>query len=340
MLKRIIVVLIALLFSLFCGCSAEPSKNEFSTTSPEVDAKQGWDEEVQTEFADEYDENAITVAFLMENGFPRTIKQYIEDVENVNIISFHSTNALEKSNLIKTKLMAKDTDIDVFYVLWSDAYTYISASFYEDLSKYDGLKKRFEENAFASAAASYNGGYVGVPFDGIIETTVQKGEPTFFKYCIKNISAVEGVIRDEGGKEYYRVLKYLDDNADDEQRHSDFYGFEGDDFDDEFYKKDYNTIDCHFVMMNPFSEKKEQAAKFLEYVFDIENQVIPTDFAIYNYYPSTVPEGEIYRQWDFYPYTLVEPLRNAWCDVRSEDEKPSKHLAKEVVNQVEMRFQG
>ncbi|GEM_PF-5641534 len=340
MKKISILIALALLFSLFCSCSAEPTKNESSATSSENAAKPSWDVEIQTEISDDYDENAITVAYIMEDAFPLIIKQYIENVENVNVISFHGNNALETSSLIKTKLMAKDTDIDVFYVLGMDAFTYISALFYEDLSKYDGLKKRFEDSAFASAAASYNGGYVGIPFEGTCQMTTQTSEPTFFKYCIKNISAVEGAIRDESGNEYYRVLKYLDDNADDEQRHSDFYSFGGDEFDDDFYKNDYNTINCNFIMMNPFSEKKEKAAKFLEYVFDIENQAISSDAIIYNLYPSTVPDGEIYRQWDFYPYTLIEPLRNAWCDVRSEDEKPSKRLAKDVVNQVEMRFEG
>lgn len=291
----------------------------------------------------EVDEDAITIAFIGGIDISHIIRQYMLEVGNVNIQEYLMENSGDE--LIDTKLMSKDTDIDVYVTIPLHQYSYIKMSYYEDLSQFDILKERFDSCSFAKCAASYNGELIGVPIDPRYSETVGSTiGATLIKYCIRNLSALNGEYRDEDGSELYEMLGHI----------RDVVGVDGIDnpyesVEDTYYTEEYKNIYSLFMMINPFSEKKEQAAEFLAYVFDILNQDIPCNSDVgWNApifpYPEIENVDDVHLYWDYYPWVIAEPIAEAYNKVRDGKtdgkDKTLKDLAEDAARNVRMRLDG
>ena len=291
----------------------------------------------------EVDEDAITIAFVGGYEASYIIRQYMLDVGNVNIQEYITQNNGHEA--LNTKLLAKDTDIDIYVAFPYYLYSNIVNSYYEDLSQFDSLKERFDNCNFAKSAASYNGELVGVPVDIIYsETVTNTVAPTLIKYCIRNLSALNGEYKDEDGKELYDMLKHLRDEV----------GADGMEdptayIEDTYYLEEYRTVAGQLFMMNPFSKKKEQAAEFLAFAFDVLNQDIPLDLGEgwdvwITPYPEIGSTDEVHLYWDYYPWVIAEPIARAYnevCDGKTNGKnKTLKKLAEEAARNVRMRLDG
>lgn len=287
------------------------------------------------EVRERYDENAITIAFCgIDPDLLSIIRQYMEEVENVNIVEFPIENGIEQLN---TKLMAQDTDIDLFYDVTFYMYTYIKMSYYTDLSQFGALKERIESNNFARCAASCNGGYIGIPLNSCyFDYATVDCNWTIDKYLAKNLSALNGEFKDPDGEELYKVLRHFYDHPDDPREGAP-------------YNEDFKMIDASFLIMNPSSEKKEKAAEFMAYLFDFING----GFELSGKYGKTTPctpypeledTSDIHLAWDYQPWSIMEPVRLAWNDVRDGktdgSEKALRKLAQDAARGVLMRLEG
>lgn len=252
----------------------------------------------------EYYEGALTIAFRGGVDLPSIIMDSLENGEQINVVEYPLSGPFEPLNM---KLMAGDSDIDIFYTLSLDLYTYITSGYYEDLSQYDVLREKFESNEFVDHVASYNGTYVGLPIECYYyDTATNEQNDSFTKYLAKNVSALNGEFRDENGDELFELLRYLYDHPDDPRS-------------DPFYEDtEVRMIGGNFLMINPYSEHKEEAAEFLAYCFDLlTGEKTMSTRTIAKPYPTGIDDFEgVALYWDFQPWSIIEPLREAYNSYR------------------------
>lgn len=276
----------------------------------------------------EYYEGALTIAFRGGVDVKFIIMDLLESGEKINVVEYPFGGPFESLNM---KLMAEDSDIDIFYTLSLDLYTYITSGYYEDLSQYDVLREKFESNEFVDYVASYNGTYVGLPIECYYyDTATNEQNDSFTKYLAKNVSTLNGEFRDENGDELFELLRYLYDNPDDPRS-------------DPFYEDtEVRMIGGDFLMINPYSERKEEAAEFLAYCFDLlTGEKAAPIHPIAKPYPTGIDDFEgVALYWDFQPWSIVEPLREAYNTFRQTDgtDAELRKLATDAANGTCMRL--
>ncbi len=276
----------------------------------------------------EYYEGALTIAFEGGGDLQSIIRDALANGEQINVVEYPMGIHADALNL---KLMAGDSDIDIFFTFYLDTYTYITSGYYEDLSQYDVLREKFESNEFVNHVASYNGTYVGLPIECYYyDTATNEQNDSFTKYLVKNVSALNGEFRDENGDELFELLRYLYDNPDDPRS-------------DPFYEDtEVRMIGGDFLMINPYSERKEEAAEFLAYCFDLltgEKTMSTRTIAIP--YPTGIDDFEgVALYWDFQPWTIIEPLREAYNTLRQTDgtDAELRKLATDAASGTSMRL--
>ncbi len=334
-MRRVVIIFISMLLfaSVLTGCdgaSIDNEKTNSESASPQFNNI--FDDVPEGIYMfgknPEYKEGAITIALCGGVDLPNIIRQYIKEVDHINIVEYplgyyHGS--------LNTKLMAKDSDIDIFFTQTLDICSYITTHAYEDLSNFDILKERFESNEYANFIASYNDTYVGVPIGNYYyDSSTANVSDTFNKYLVRNLSALNGEFKDKDGEEFYRVLRYLYDNPDDPK-------------DTPFYEGEIGVIGGDFLMMNPYSEKKEQAAEFLAYCFDILNGDIETDgYTVLYPYIELESYENVSLYWDHQPWSIVEPLKNVYNSFKDTDgsDEELKELAQDAARQTDMRMNG
>lgn len=235
----------------------------------------------------------------------------------------------DQENRLDIKLMAGDTDFDLFIPSFSEQQKYFSAGMYEDLSQYDGLKQRLDQNAAANAMASLGDTYVGMPISiglYIDKQAYPDSGPQAYSiimskllYCANNFNIIEGTYLDPDGDELYKLLKFIYDNPDGNEAEMP-------------YSDDCMLINSEFLVMNPSGSNKENTVKFLEYVFD----------AMQSSYIDISTAENVYILWKTYSPTYSQAIYSAANTISQCDGKNStiKQIAKEAAQETLMLLAG
>ena len=234
----------------------------------------------------------------------------------------------DSSDRLDFKLMAGDTDFDLFIPVYKNQHKYFNAGMYEDLSNYDSLKQRLDGNLAAGFISGLGDTYVGMPISiGPYiskETYPGDGSPRAYSivmsellYLANNVNVTTGTYLDPDGDELYKLLKFIYDNPNGNE-------------DEMPFSDDCMLISCEFVIMNPSSKNKENCVKFLEYLFD-------TKESSYIHLDST---ENVYSFWKSYAWSYVEPVFDAANSISRCDGKNStiKDIAREAAAEVDMRL--
>ena len=236
------------------------------------------------------------------------------------------------------KLMAGDTDFDLFMPIYMHQHKYFLADMFEDLSKYEGLKQRLDGNLAAGYVSNINGKYIGIPTH--IENGWNKesfpedgGPNTYSKiisrvlYLSKNIDIADGVFKDSDGTELYKLLRFLYDNPEGNEAKMPF-------------GKEVNALSNEFIIMNPSSTHKENCVKFLEYVFDALNGDIEGIVPEEQQYLDLDTTDDVYVYWRLFAWDYMGPIYEATNTISLCDGKNStiKEIARKAAAEVKMRL--
>ncbi len=264
------------------------------------------------------------------NGFER------ETGLIVRTVSFG--NDVDRLNI---KLMAGDTDFDLFEPIYFHQHKYILSDMFEDLSKYEGLKSRLDGDIAAGYISKLDEKYVGIP-TGISsqfnkDTYPEDGSPRTYSiamsetlYFAQNIDITEGVYNDPDGQKLYKLLKFIYDNPNGNESKMPFGNGE-----------DFKAIDCRFIMMNPSGTHKENSVKFLEYMFDVLNGDISGVVPENRQYIDIDSTEDVYIFWKFFAADYTNPILSACNTISNCDGKSStiKEIARETAAKVRMRIE-
>lgn len=240
---------------------------------------------------------------------------------------------------LDVKLMAGDTDFDLFEPIYMHQHKYFLADMFEDLSQYEGLKQRLDGDIAAGYVSNLDGKYIGIPTsmqnigtkdiypeDGSMWTysnTISR-----FLYLAQNIDIADGVYKDSDGEELYKLLRYLYNNPNGNEAKMPF-------------GKEINVLSNGFILMNPNGIHKENSVKFLEYFFDALNGdiegIVPED----EQYLDIESTDDVYLYWRIYAWDYVGPIYEAANSISQCDGKNStiKEIARKAAAEVRMRIQ-
>lgn len=236
------------------------------------------------------------------------------------------------------KLMAGDTDFDLFEPIYKHQHKYFLADMFEDLSKYDGLKRRLDGDLAAGYVSNLDGKYIGIPI--YIANEYNKdiypedgSQWTYSKtisrllYLAQNIDVVDGVYKDTDGTELYKLLRYLYDYPEGNEAKMPF-------------GKEIFALDSEFMVMNPSSAHKENSVKFLEYMFDVLNGDIEGIVPESRRYLDLDSTEDVYVYWRLFAWDYVGPIYEAANNISKCDGKNStiKEIARKAAAQVRMRL--
>lgn len=277
---------------------------------------------------------SITLAYNVASGLSKVISAF----EKETGIIVRTVNFGSDYQRLDIKLMAGDTDLDLLEPVYMHQHKYFTSQMYEDLSQYEGLKQRFESCPAAAFVSSLNGEYVGIPTrigsnytkDAYSEDGTARSYSlmiTKFLYYAQNIDIANKVYKDSNGEELYKVLKYLYENPSGNEAKM-------------LLGKELKSLGASFVLMNRSSLKKDNAVRFLEYVFDAFDGNVEGVVDKTHQYPDMDSFEEYYVEWNFDPWAVVEPIGNAYNSVYNTDGKSStlKKIAREAAAEVAMRM--
>ena len=277
-------------------------------------------------------------SIILAYNHTSNISKVILEFEKKTGIMVRTVNFGSDYQRLDIKLMAGDSDFDLFVPVGMHQYKYLVSRIYDDLSQYEGLKQRFESCRAASYVSSLNGEYVGVPtyIGNGYTKELNPEDGTRFAYSLlitknlyfaQNIDMVNKEFKDPDGNELYKVLKYLYENPNGNEEKMPL-------------GKELKSLDASFVIMNRSSLNKDNAVKFLEYVFDACNGDIEGVVDETNQYPQIDSIEEYYLEWNFKPWAAIEPISEVFNSVNNTDGKSStlKKLAREAAAEVAMRI--
>ncbi len=282
---------------------------------------------------------SITIAY---NDFTRgRFSEIIQEFEAEYGILVRTTDYRQNMDVIDIKLMAGDSDFDLFCPVSYSLYKYIDINAYGDLGAYPSLKSKLENSRAATVMAKNGDSYFGVPtsieYRFLRETNPEDSNVAFSKfatlgqYCADNIDIANKTYSDPDGEEFYKVLKYIYDNP--------LGNLKKMPYGDKYIDGEFRCLTSNYVMMNPASENNEDAALFLEYVLDAYSGNIPALKDIVPQYME-LDDGEYFTEWSIMPMSIVDPLFKAKDKVVNTDgsKKEIKQLAKEAAGEVAMRI--
>ena len=241
------------------------------------------------------------------------------------------------SQKLTLKLLAGDSDFDIFQAS-SGFHNFVNSDSYVDLTEIDSLRKRIEENAAARFVVSYDEKYFGVPTmiddPWSEEMNPEDGSPASYSilrseqiYYAYNIDISEKRYSDPDGDELYKLLRFIHDNPGGNKGKMPF----GDDI---------TILNGAVYLLNPKSENRENAVRFLEYVLDVFSGKIPGVVSEELYYPELESLENCYVQWKCRPLELIGPVLNARNQIIAQGDSLSsgdiKKLARETAAQVAM----
>ncbi|MBQ8623388.1 MAG: hypothetical protein IJ424_03305 [Oscillospiraceae bacterium] len=303
-------------------------------------------------------ENIISAIYTADNEV--RYFNYLNPPESITLACTHATDykeiisGFEKETgiLVRTvnygfdfqrldiKLMAGDTDFDLFEPIYMHQHKYFIAGMYEDLSQYEGLKQRLDGDLAASFISKLGDTYVGIPtgignsftrdtFDEDGGMNPYSKQMSRLIYLADNIDVTTGTFNDSEGDELYKLLKYYYDYP---TGNIDKMPFGNGD--------DYLILNNGFIAMNPSGTNKENTVKFLEYMFDVLNGDIKGIVPENSHYMNLDSTDDVYIYWHLFAWNYVEPIFNATNTISQCDGKNStiKDIAREAAQEVRMRM--
>lgn len=278
---------------------------------------------------------SVTLACSTAGSYADIIKNFEKDTGvTVKTVSYGTD-----WQRLDVKLMAGDRDFDLFEPVYMHQHKYFFSGMFEDLSQYEGLKKRLDGNLAASFVSSLDGKYIGIPTGmqniGTKEVYPEDGSQWTYSiaiskqlYLARNLDIAEGIYKDPDGSELYKLLRFIYDNPEGNESKMPF----GDKI---------NVLSNGFILMNPSGTNKENAVRFLEYMFDalsggIES-VVPKD----RQYMNLESTDGWYVYWRYFAADYTEPITGAYAAALRSDGKSGtlKQIAREAAAEVKMRLE-
>lgn len=272
---------------------------------------------------------SITLACASASDYDDIISAF----EKETGVLVRTVNYGNDTTRLDIKLMAGDTDFDLFEPIYLHQHKYFLSGYYEDLSKYEGLKQRLDSDVAANLVSRLGESYVGIPtyiansynrntYDGDGSPRAYSIMMSKIIYCAYNFDVTTKTYSDTDGDKLYKLLKFIYDNPNGNESEMPF----GD---------DCFIIDNGFLLMNPSGTHKENSVKFLEYAFDAWN-------GIDGEYLNLESTDDVYVYWHSFAWNYVEPIYMASNSISQCDGKNStiKEIAREAARQVKMRLEG
>ncbi len=228
---------------------------------------------------------------------------------------------------LNTKLMAGDDDFDLYIDSSWDFSKYMLNGFYTDLKQFDSLKEKMSSNRLVDFAADYNGEYIGVPLylTYNAELPFSNSSPAVLDYCAKNVDSLEKRFTDPDGEKLFEVLRHVYDN-------------DGDRKEDPREYIDFSFIESSYCIMSPHAKHKEEAALFLERLFDAFQNMPDGPFSAR--YPDIgdADLSDTYMTWRFMGVEVRRPIIDAYLAALESDgtDATLKKLAEEAAGKVAM----
>lgn len=228
---------------------------------------------------------------------------------------------------LNTKLMARDDDFDLYIDSSWDFSKYMLGGFYTDLKQFDSLKEKLSSNRLVDFASDYNGEYIGVPLYLTYnhELPFSNTSPAILDYCAKNVDSLEKRFSDPDGEKLFEVLRYVYDN-------------DGDVKEDPREYIDFSFIESSYCIMSPNAKHKEEAALFLERLFDAFKTM--PEGPLSARYPDIgdADLSDTYMTWRFMGPEVRRLIIDAYLAALESDGKDStlKKLAQEAADKVAM----
>ncbi len=312
-MKNLLSVLLAIVLfaSAFCGCSYE------APLTPE---------EQNDLLAGNHDDDSDGVLTILLCGpgasdVDIAVHKFEELYQqDVKVVKYKDGEWDEFSH----KVLAGDSDFDLFMPVQAQIASIIRNEAYQDLSGIEDIATRIANNPAAKAVSDINGTVIAVP------TFIQFSEGTlisYMMYCYNNFNLFEIEYRDPDGEELFEALKYQYlHSADSEQ--SSYYDFS------------YNTAHPNYLFMNRNSQNKELAEKFLVTLFDVKSKAIESNE--YFTYPEIDGNVEYVPSWLYWSYDIVEPIGEAFRTVLETDgsDEAIRRIAEEASKAAKMRMEG
>ncbi len=189
----------------------------------------------------------------------------VKDKYNIDVIV--KEYDYEQQDELALKIMAGDSDIDIFYSTNINIADYVRNAAFTDLSTFECLQDNINRcSSLLEHGYSYDGKIFGIPYDGdsLYAVNTMEKDPTVFErgyiwadsaYLTKYFDYIDGTYSDDGTI-LYELLKYS-------YEHPDY------DVPCEAVCKDTYLIYSNCYMMNPAAENKENAALFLNEIMNL-----------------------------------------------------------------------
>ncbi len=270
---------------------------------------------------------SVTVAVY---GFPQGTLQVMmnlfkdrRDID-VNVIQIEY-GQVEKLN---TRLLAREDDFDLYYTFGLTPAYYILRNAYCDLGQFDVLQDNLSRCApLLEASASYNGEIIGVPTEFGLVDSADENNPynnSFYQYMAREIDLTKKEFRDENGEalktlyEHYRT--YPDDNGPEPP-----WG-------------DFRMVWCEYMIMNPASRHKEEAALFLNDLLSLQLGDYDGEAASYplmqlvTKYPEIADFNDVSVRWKFTDMNVFNMIRDGFDALKPGDmtDGDAKELASKI----------
>lgn len=324
-MRKLISVLFALsiLMSMISGCGNADSPSSVEGTQPAA---------TDGEASEPSDTLTVLLCGPQMQSVEAAIKIFNREHETeINVVKYEADSEWEK---FSTKIMAQDSDFDVFVPAAYQLGDVVRNRLYQDLGEFDELKSRIEGNALTKQLAVMGDEIIYVPSD--ISVTYSGDISTaysLFKYCYKNLNLYTGEFSDPNGDELFELMKHRCADPEDSK-------------DNPFYDFEFYDASGWYAFMNKYSEKKDLAAEFLCLLFDINCGKYNDDGAIISSLLVTYPEiedgVEYTPSWLYYTYDYSHVIGEALigCEETDGSDETLKKLAEDAARTLRMRLEG
>ena len=324
-MRKLVSVLIALsiLMSMISGCGNADIPSSVEGTQPAA---------TDGEASDPSDTLTVLLCGPQMSSVESAIMIFNRDHDTeINVVRYEADSEWEK---FSTKIMAQDSDFDVFVPAAYQLGDVVRNRLYQDLGEFDELKSRIEGNALTKQLAVMGDEIIYVPSD--ISVTYSGDISTaysLFKYCYKNLNLYTGEFSDPNGDELFELMKHRCADPEDSK-------------DNPFYDFEFYDASGWYAFMNKSSEKKDLAAEFLCLLFDINCGKYNDDGLVISSQLVTYPEiedgTEYTPSWLYYTYDYSHVIGEALigCEETDGSDETLKKLAEDAARTLRMRLEG
>ncbi len=333
-MKKIFAVLIAMLLTCLSGCSLS---SDNALTQEDVNDLLAGDAAQPPEASS----SALTIMYY---GVCDDLELMVAEFEKERSLDSNLLHyEREDVGKVETKLMAGDSDVDLFYSSSVNVSAVVRVGAFADMYTFPQLKERIESDEFAKFVSTYDGKCFGVPLQcvyGSKDLSINPSMSVFpsyseeamawynhgnlmAKYSSYEINAVKEEYYDLDGEKLYEIFRWLYDNPDDP-------------FENPVYPEEYKTADSEYLIMNTESRNKELAAEFCAYVFDRMSGA--EESGITHYYPKLEGYENVTASWNRYDSLILPTV----SDITATDgsEESLRKLAEETAREIRKHIQG